>query len=186
MFLALGDKIQVRAHDTPHKTGVALELTRSTFTGENVTLCFNRLFLKNALQFGCLNFAIDTEAKAPAVCTGIEKTFVFMPLESKEPEAEHIDVITAPAYPTVATAVKETVPVEPAPVKRRRRRTTSVKPDAAKPVGKVALLETAEQIRQDLRNSLVQVNSLVKEIKAQRQQDRLLRNTMDNLRKLSL
>jgi hypothetical protein len=40
MFLALGDKIQVRAHDAPHKTGVALELTRSTFTGENVTLCF--------------------------------------------------------------------------------------------------------------------------------------------------
>ena len=50
----------------------------------------------------------------------------------------------------------------------------------------MALLVTAEAIRNDLRNSLIQVNSLIREVKAQRQKDRLLQNTMDNLRKLSL
>jgi len=68
------------------------------------------------------------------------------------------------------------------PAKRRRR----VPVDTLPSTEKVSLLESAEEIRQTLRNSLVQVNDLIHEIKAQRQQDRLLRNTMDSLRKLSL
>ena len=85
---------------------------------------------------------------------------------------------------TAASAVPKTTATAPAPVKRRRR---TVKRDTAvQPTGKMALLVTAEQIRNDLRNSLLQVNSLIREVKAQRQKDRLLQNTMDNLRKLSL
>ena len=92
---------------------------------------------------------------------------------------------------TAASAVPKTTAVTPAPapVKRRRRtvkRNASVKRNAVQPTGKMALLITAEQIRNDLRNSLIQVNSLIREVKAQRQKDRLLQNTMDNLRKLSL
>ena len=66
------------------------------------------------------------------------------------------------------------------------RRMTATKPDAAKPNSTVALLQSAEQIRNDLRNSLTQVNTLIREVKAQRRQDRLLQTTMDSLRKLSL
>jgi outer membrane protein TolC len=54
------------------------------------------------------------------------------------------------------------------------------------PTGKAALLVTAEQIRNDLRNSLIQVNTLIREVKSLRQKDRLLQTTMDSLRKLSL
>jgi hypothetical protein len=74
--------------------------------------------------------------------------------------------------------------VTPVPVKRRRRR--AVKPVAVQPSSKLALLQSAEQIRNDLRNSLVQVNTLIREVKAQKRQDRLLQTTMDSLRKLSL
>ena len=186
MFLTLGDKIQVRAYDTLQKNGTALELIHSNFTGENVTLCFNRLFLKNALQFGCLRFEIDPNGKAPAVCFGAERTFVFVPLESKEPEAARMEVITAPVQSTVATAAPKETPTVPVPVKRRRRRTASVKPDAVPTAGTAALLQTAEQIRMDLRNSLVQVNTLIKAVKAQRSKDKLLQTTMDSLRKLNL
>jgi hypothetical protein len=42
------------------------------------------------------------------------------------------------------------------------------------------------EVRQTLRDSLVQVNTLIREVKAQRRQDRLLQSTMDSLRKLSL
>ena len=108
-----------------------------------------------------------------------------MPLESKEPEAARMDVITAPVQSTVATVAAKETPATPAPVKRRKRR-TAVKQDAVPPAGTAALLQTAEQIRQDLRNSLVQVNTLIKAVKAQRSKDKLLQTTMDSLRKLNL
>jgi hypothetical protein len=72
----------------------------------------------------------------------------------------------------------------PAPVKRRRR--TTPNPDTVKPNSSAALLQSAAEVRQTLRDSLVQVNALIREVKAQRRQDRLLQTTMDSLRKLSL
>jgi len=77
---------------------------------------------------------------------------------------------------TIASSTKDTTPA-------CRRRITA---NAITPTGNTALLQSAEQIRDDLRNSLVQVNSLIREVKAQRRQDRLLQSTMDSLRKLSL
>jgi hypothetical protein len=91
-----------------------------------------------------------------------------------------------PAVTVSKVAATTPIPASaPTPMKRRRK--VTAKGDIVKPpVGKAALLQSAEQIRNDLRNSLIQVNSLIREVKAQRQKDRLLQNTMDNLRKLSL
>ena len=75
-----------------------------------------------------------------------------------------------------------TTATTPALVECRRRIATN----AITPTGNTALLQSAEQIRNDLRNSLGQVNTLIREVKAQRRQDRLLQSTMDSLRKLSL
>ena len=75
-----------------------------------------------------------------------------------------------------------TTATTPALVECKRRMTAN----AITPTGNTALLQSAEQIRNDLRNSLTQVNTLIREVKAQRQQDRLLKNTMDSRRKLSL
>jgi len=77
-----------------------------------------------------------------------------------------------------------TTATTPALVECKRRMTAQS--NAMPPTGTVALLQSAEQIRNDLRNSLTQVNTLIRKVKAQRQQDRLLKNTMDSLRKLSL
>ena len=97
-----------------------------------------------------------------------------------------MEVITAPVQSAVASAAPKETPTTPALVKRRRRRAATVKQDATKPVGNATLLETALQIQQDLRNSLVQVNTLIKAVKAQRSKDKLLQTTMDSLRKLNL
>ena len=67
---------------------------------------------------------------------------------------------------------------------RRCHRTS--KPDTVKPNSSAALLQSAVEVRQTLRGSLTQVNDLIREVKAQRKQDRLLQTTMDSLRKLSL
>jgi hypothetical protein len=193
VYISLDVAAWLRAYNCEQKTGVALELSRSTFTGKSTSVSINRLFLKNALQFGCNKIGIDPTGDKPVICTGNDRTFICVPLTGKEPEAEHMDVIAADLQPATATAASVAVPKTTAtvtvPVKRRRRtvkRDASVKRDAVQPTGKMALLVTAEQIRNDLRNSLLQVNSLIREVKAQRQKDRLLQNTMDNLRKLSL
>ena len=75
-------------------------------------------------------------------------------------------------------------PDVPIPAKCRRR--MADKHDAVKPNSSAALLQSAMEVRETLRNSLVEVNTLIREVKAQRRQDRLLQSTMDSLRKLSL
>ena len=65
-------------------------------------------------------------------------------------------------------------------------RRVATKPDTVKPMSSAALLQSAIEVRQTLRNSLVEVNTLIREVKAQRRQDRLLQTTMDSLRKLNL
>jgi len=189
LYVSLNKKVQIRAHDCDKKTAIALELTHSTFTGEPLSFAMNRLFLKNALQLGCWRIGIDPTGDKPVICTGDDKTHVFVSLAGSEPEAEHTDIITTSMQSAVQSAVtppKATVPATaPAPVKRRRR-VASKRDTVPQPSCKLVLLQSAEAIRTDLRNSLVQVNALIREVKSQRQKDRLLQTTMDSLRKLSL
>jgi hypothetical protein len=74
--------------------------------------------------------------------------------------------------------------LQPEHAKRRRR--VTAKCHAFTPTDKVALLQSAAEVRQMLRNSLIQINTLIREVKAQRRQERLVKTTMDSLRKLSL
>ena len=53
-----------------------------------------------------------------------------------------------------------------------------------KPKGKVMILDDAMKLRNNLRETLVGVNSLILSIKTQRRQDKLLRDTVASLRKL--
>jgi hypothetical protein len=105
---------------------------------------------------------------------------------------EHTDVIASelePATTPKATATTKAVAVTtptPVAIPCKRRRSVTPKRNTAQPSGKVELLESAEQIRNDLRNSLTQINTLIREVKAQKRQDRLLQSTMDSIRKLSL
>jgi len=183
VLLILEDRIQIRAYDKPQKCGLALELTYSTCTERNIRLAMNRLFLKNALQFGCLRIGITPNDTAPVLCTGEENTFVFMPLsDTSEPdiEAERMTVVAS-----TATTPATTANAAPVPVKRRRRKVAPVKRSMEQP-SKAALLSQAEEVRQLLRTSLIQVNTLIKEVKAQRSKDKLLHSTMESLRKLNL
>jgi len=51
LYFHINKAIRARAHDIAHKTGIALELSHSRFTGEPVDVAINRHFLKNT--FGC-------------------------------------------------------------------------------------------------------------------------------------
>jgi len=83
---------------------------------------------------------------------------------------------------TIVSSTKDTATTSPLVECRRR----TAKRDVISPTGSAALLQSAVEVRQTLQDSLVQVNTLIREVKAQRRQDRLLQTTMDSLRKLSL
>jgi hypothetical protein len=178
IYLSLDVAVWLRAYETSQNCGVALELSLSNFTGKPVSVSVNRQFLRNALSFGINRIGIDHTGEKPIICEGNDKTFVCMPFSGTEPKAEQMDVIASLSQTVVA-------PKELAKPVKCKRKVTS-KPTIATPISKVALLESAEQIRNDLRKSLIQVNDLIREVKAQRKQDRLLQNTMDSLRKLGI
>ncbi|MCL1898041.1 MAG: hypothetical protein FWG16_04395 [Micrococcales bacterium] len=91
LYFHINKAVQARAHDIAHKTGIALELSHSKFTGEPVDVAMNRHFLKNALQFGCWTMGIDPTGDKAVIFKGDDKTFVCMPLSGTEPEATHMD-----------------------------------------------------------------------------------------------
>jgi hypothetical protein len=210
IWISLADTIQVRAHDHPHQSCTALELSRSSCTEKDVKMSCNRLFLKNALQFGCLRIGMAPNETAAVICFGTDRTFVFMPLDSKgEPEIEtdRMSFISSESQSAVTTATKatavkastESAPKRPvdtpasAPVKRRRKVAAVKRATATTQCENTVLLESAEQVRQTLRksmlqvrDSLTQVNDLIRTAKAHRRQERLLQNTMDSLRKLNI
>jgi len=109
-----------------------LKLTQSSFTGESITVALDRLYLKNALQTGCLRIGIDPTGDKPVICNGDSKTFICMPLKRTEPEyeASRINVIASPIQSTAATKAR------PVPAKCRVAQSNSVKPDSRAGKGK--------------------------------------------------
>jgi hypothetical protein len=180
IYISLDVAVWLRAYETTQNCGVALELSYSTFDGKSVSVSVTRQYLRNALSFGTYRIGIDPSGDKPIICDGNDRIFVCMPLSCTEPNAEHMEVIASQSI-----APKE--PATSTPVRRKRKTAAkTVTPRIATPIGKTALLESAEQIRNDLRKSLVQVNALIREVKSQKRPDRLLQTTIDSLRKLSL
>jgi len=178
--------IAVRGHDNATHTATELRLENSCYTGSHLSLGINRKFLKNALSFGIVRLGFDTkDAKdiVPIVGFGDKKTFIAMPLETKEPNVEpgKLTVLSSNTKASVSPKIEKPVRTEKLiPTSRPSR---NVKPQA-KPKGKVTVLEDAMKLRLSLRTTLTDVNSLIQSIKSQRRHDKLLRDTVNSLRKL--
>lgn len=187
IYIELNGHLSVRGHDQSQLSATELLLARSRYEGKPVAMAMNRRFLKNALDFGINRIGFDPDERTPVVGYGNRKTFVIMPLEGDEPKVdkEKLTVLNSDAKISV-----------PAKVDRPRQRVKPIeKPVAAPsvcreikssdtPKSKAAILEEAEKLRQTLRDSLDGVNGLIREIKAQRRQDKLLRDTVASLQKL--
>jgi hypothetical protein len=183
--------IAVRGYDTAMQTATELRLEEeSFFTGSNVVMSLNRKFLKNALDFGMVRLGFDPKGPTPIVGYCDKKTFVIMPLDGSEPTVDTSKL-------TVLTSAKASVPSVPSnPAKSAKAETPiptttlasrNMKPRVkvnAKSKGKVAVLDDAMRLRTSLRETLGNVNDLIKSLKNQRRQDKLLRDTVNSLRKL--
>jgi len=74
--------------------------------------------------------------------------------------------------------------VKPIPVTQACRSARSRSKVVDKSKGKVAVLDDAVKLRTNLRETLGSVNDLIRSIKSERRQTKLLRSTVDSLRKL--
>ena len=171
--------IAVRGYDTTMQTATELRLEESSFSGANVVMCLNRKFLKNALGFGITRLGFDPKDTTPIIGYGDKKTFIIMPLEGKEPEINPGKLTVLVSSAKTPKAVKANKPTPATQVSR------NTKPQAkAKPKSKVSVLDDAMKLRLSLRTTLGDVNSLIQSIKSQRRYDKLLRDTVNSLRKL--
>ena len=177
VFVKLNGGVAVRGFDTAKQTTTELRLAKSHYEGGSVLTPLNRNQLKTALDFGIKRIGFDPNAESPFIGYGDRKTFIVMPLDAKEPEVEASKVTVL-----ASNNAKASVPPKverPAKSDKPRTRATG-KPN------KVAVLDDAMKLRNNLRETLGSVNDLIRSIKSQRQKDRLLKSTMNSLRKLSL
>ena len=190
VYVELNGHVAVRGHDRIQQAATELQLTRSHYAGKPLTMPVNRRFLKNALGFGINRLGFDPNERIPVVGYGDRKTFIIMPLEGEEPKVEpdNVTVLRSDAKPSVSLnsakplrKTRRTKPIVESVVAPSVCR--SIKP-TDKPKSKAQILEEAEKLRLTLRDSLLSVNGLIREIKIQRRQDKLLRDTVASLRKL--
>jgi len=190
VFVRLDNGVAVRGCDMTKETATDLRLTQSRYEGSNVVMAVNRKYLRNALGFGIKRIGFNSADKSPLVCYGDERLFIAMPLEADEPKGV-IGKVTVLASNSVKASVPSKIEHhvkgdEPEPKALASR---SVKPRVrsnGKSKGHVTVLDDALRLRNSLRETLGSVNTLIQSIKAQKQKDRLLKTTMDSLRKLSL
>ena len=183
VYVELNGHVAVRSHDRIQRTATELRLTRSRYDGKPLTMPVNRRFLKNALVLGIHRLGFDPDERTPLVGYGDRKTFVIMPLEGDEPKVEtnRLTVLKSDtkAVPEKSPKAVKTQPAAPSVAVAARR----IK-ETAKPKGKAMILDDAVKLRQNLWDTLGSVNDLIRSIKSQRRQDKLLRDTVASLRKL--
>ncbi len=183
VYIDLNGHVAVRGHDQTQQTATELRLTKSRYDGSNVMMPVNRRFLKNALDLGINRIGFDPKDRTPLIGYADRRTFIIMPLEGDEPKVEG-DKITVLASNTKAVLPEKSPKAiriaKPTPATKVCR---NVKP-RSKATTKIVLLDDAVKLRQNLRETLTGVNDLIRSIKAQRRQDKLLRSTVASLRKL--
>ena len=194
VYVDLNGHVAVRGHNQVQQTATELRLTRSRYDGKSLTMPLNRRFLKNAFDFGINRIGFDPDERTPVVGYGDRKTFVIMPLEGDEPKVEASKITVLPSNVVIALPEKSPKALPKGDRPRQHNKPVaepvampsvcrSIKPND-KPKSMAAILEEVEKLRHTLRESLDGVNGLIREIKAQRRQDKIFRDTVASLRKL--
>ena len=196
--LDLNGHVAVRSADQTGDNVAELLLANSRYTGNEVRATMTRDFLKHALSMGLKRIGLDTH-KHPLLAVDGNRRFVWMPLTS-EPvlRTEATNVVSSadmksqsPVKPEAkvnpeAMPIARTKPVTPricehAPVLVTATKT--VKPNVTASEERT-VLDEAESLREALRTSLGQVNTLVRSLKNQMRQNRMLRSTLASIKRL--
>lgn len=207
LTLDLNGSVMIRARKDAQSPMMELLLSRSRRIGVQLRLQTNRTYLARAVELGFKEVGF-ANAESPCVCQDATRTYVWMLLENKgalEPstEALRIDSVTNSPIGTEVSAKSrgpssraKVVATTVVPANRlaghltRQKDTSFSEPflDALTSLVPlpVELVEQAQKIRDQLRNSVQGLNDLISLVRQQRRQARLMKSTVKSLKQLQL
>jgi hypothetical protein len=176
-----------------------LLLTSSDKTGEDLQLCFDRQYLSRAAEMGLSRFRFYGQDSV-VLATDPQRSYVWMPTakqgivpavaNSLRVESPSIVAGPRPTLPSRRTASMKRTPTSaattisqgitspttaPSPSRRRQRIEPSAPANA---------IEQAIHLQTQLREQLQAVKELIRKLKAEKKQQRLLKSTLASLREL--
>lgn len=195
--LDLGQFIAIRARDSSGDPPTELRLRSSNFSGRPLRVSIDRRFLERAIRLGFVQVYFCGPDQS-IQCASDTATFLWMPLHSDNCIPANKKAIVIESLPLAQTnASSATIPISPslslkppmetttpaatnpAPAPAAKRKRTSKSPNPA-----AGPIEQATGLRDELRALLSQANQLVKSLKRQRQQQRLMQTTLASLKEL--
>lgn len=184
----LNGRVVVRAKEERQTRPTDLVLGTSSLAGKPVAVCTNRRFLQRALQLGFRTvhvFGNDT----PVLCQDDHRTYLWALLDKQSaiPASDDAIVTASPVKPV--THFKPTI--------HRRSPTVSTQPQAQTVEPKVPTaaprqkrvragsgIDQAVALRDGLRTAAMQAGELVRSLKQQKRQARIVTNTLASLKQL--
>lgn len=185
----LNDQVAIRSKGAAHSQVTELAFTNSRAVGDPLTCRTKPEFLVRAARFGFRQICFfDRDGRV--LCTDGRRQYVWVHLGGSE------------AIPSEPDAVRITSPVvrtTPQPEAKRARRFHSVsatngqaKADcqagerrrATRSRGKGSAIEQIGALRDSLKTAVVQANDVIRSLKQQRREAKIVRSTLESLRQL--
>jgi hypothetical protein len=183
--------VAIRGRSGDQGSVTELRLSNSVRSGNEIRVNTNRRFLERAAQLGFERLAF-VAPESPIVCRDGRRTYVWAVLNAKDaiPAGKSV-VIESPAVrrQKLRQSNIQTIPRSPTTTMATRQSVTS--PESATPSAHAApsqkepsVTDQAITLRASLRNTLDQVNNLLRAIKRQKRQEKFLRSTLASLKEL--
>ena len=190
----LNGRIAVRAKPADKETTTELVLANSQYVGTPVRVNTNRNFLQRALRFGFSTLSVF-DPSVPLQCQDAQRTLLWSVLDPKQALAPTDDGVR------IESSVGSVQPSSPSSLPRKRiamianSQTSSGSTKGEKSSPKASSVSTAKTetaspieqavtLRAALRDTLSKTNDLIRSLKRQKQQSRLVQATLASLRQL--
>jgi len=187
--LDLNGRVIVRAKADGPTRATELILTNSRLEGDAIVMHSNRKFLARALELGFHQVHFNG-AEAPVLCYDDRRRFLWAVLDHKSaiPRSDDaisiVSPVTSPSNgATSPTARRSIVSQKPAPATPVVDNTTRAapKPQASNRVGAI---EQATALRDSLRSATSAAHQLLRSLKQQKRQARIVESTLASLKQL--
>ena len=173
--------VRSRAADQPQVTEIVL--SRSNYTGKPVKLVCDRKYLLRAVQLGMEAARIE-DPDRPIVFESMNRLYLFMPLPSKSALAATDDATRLESDSSLPTQQ----PPRSRPMELKIPATEVPRDIVAKPDRETSepptLLAEAQALREHLHDGFRRANELVRSLKRQHRQSKLVASTLASLRQL--
>jgi hypothetical protein len=206
--LDMDQEIIVRANGQSEQT-TDVVLTRSKHEGKKLRLCVGRGLFGQALEIGIERFSFS-DADKPVLGQGENRTYVWLPLSPKlavaaSADCRRIEAVDGSAPPAgkprrdpvvvhsngngnaqalVNDKENGSVAVSENGADHASASVPARKKRSGKSAAAVSILETSQKLREQARALAHGLNDMIKTIKAQRRQNRLVETTLSSLRQL--